>query len=459
VTPIAQDGPLAIAELMRTQGRIEEAIAEYERQAASLAAEEAGYALYQAGKLSIESGRSASEISDRLLRAFERLPHNAEPLGELARHLRIAGQRWPLAFLFADMGLRVGTPTDGKFLDRSWYDWRLLDEFAIAAFWLGKFAECEDACDKLLASGKLPDDQVTRVAGNRDFAQKRQGKHPGNLPAVLPPATTPTLQHTYDGCPLCGNDSASVIGDHSCEGHPLWKPPLPRTLRWQRCDACAHVYTTGFWTDEALRVIFSNSNDYQLPGAVTDQQRFLWAPVVQTVIGLRGGMKQMRDTQSRWLDVGFGNGSLLLTAQELGFLAEGLDARALAVEKLGSLGMVARAGSLADLDADSLYDVISLCDVLEHVAYPIPAVSRVARALRAGGMCLVSCPDIESSSWKSTDRAGTNGYWGELEHHHNFSAHSLRALFANAGMELVHRDVSNRYKSSMQLIFEKPRAR
>jgi len=50
------------------------------------------------------------------------------------------------------------------------YEYGLLDELAVNAYWTGKYAECADACDRLLNEGKLPAEKRDRVLKNKQFA-------------------------------------------------------------------------------------------------------------------------------------------------------------------------------------------------------------------------------------------------------------------------------------------------
>jgi len=36
------------------------------------------------------------------------------------------------------------------------YDYGMLDEFAVAAYWAGYYRDCLEACEALLAAGKIP---------------------------------------------------------------------------------------------------------------------------------------------------------------------------------------------------------------------------------------------------------------------------------------------------------------
>ena len=63
-----------------------------------------------------------------------------------------------------------------------------------------------------------------------------------------------------------------------------------------------------------------------------------------------------------WLDVGFGNGSLLFTVQEFGFTPIGLDLRADNVNIMNQLGIKAFRLDITELVLDEECAVISMAD-------------------------------------------------------------------------------------------------
>jgi glycosyltransferase involved in cell wall biosynthesis len=102
------------------------------------------------------------------LAAFQYRPTRLEPLCELARHYRVA-QEHALAHLFASAAVDRPAPGDILFLDDSVYAWRALDEYAISAYWVGKYEESLRANDRLLTEGKLPATERARIEQNRAF--------------------------------------------------------------------------------------------------------------------------------------------------------------------------------------------------------------------------------------------------------------------------------------------------
>jgi hypothetical protein len=98
------------------------------------------------------------------------------------------------------------------------------------------------------------------------------------------------------------------------------------------------------------------------------------------------------------------------------------------------------------------YSVISLCDVLEHMPFPRAALLHAKRMLEDNGVLLVSCPNMDCTSAQFLTSAGSNPYWGEIEHYHNFGRARLYALLRECGFEPVNYAVSERYRLGMEVI-------
>ncbi|MBK8994706.1 MAG: glycosyltransferase [Myxococcales bacterium] len=159
-----------LAQSHRDAGDLEAAIEAYARRASMGGwAEEVFYSLLQLGLLLEKQGDPFEPAQAAYLRAYQFRPTRAEPLCELARHHREA-KDYALAHLFASQARRIPRPDDVLFLDESVYAWRALDEYAIAAYYVGEHRESLAACERLLAEGKLPERQRERVEKNRQFA-------------------------------------------------------------------------------------------------------------------------------------------------------------------------------------------------------------------------------------------------------------------------------------------------
>jgi len=186
-----------------------------------------------------------------------------------------------------------------------------------------------------------------------------------------------------------------------------------------------------------------------------DQQRHVWAEVVEKVVRLLPEGETVGGGAYSWLDVGCGNGGLVFTAAEYGFQAIGLDIREEAVANIKALGYDAFCGNVLSTSLDCEVDVVSLADVLEHFSFPVPVVKRVHQLLKPSGILMVSCPNMECVTWKAMDREGRNPYWSELEHHHNFTRSLLTKVLAGSGFQPLGYGVSKSYKACMQIYARK----
>jgi protein O-GlcNAc transferase len=254
----------------------------------------------------------------------------------------------------------------------------------------------------------------------------------------------------YAACPLCDapRSNRTIANVASCTGHALWRDGLPAQINWFSCGGCGHVHTDGYFDGPSLEFLFAKTQDSQTPGYNVEAQRYVAADMVERVISERGS------SRGRWLDVGFGSGSLLTTADEYGFDVTGIDLRETSCAPLRKLGYNVSSAELMALDepAFGVFDIISLCDVLEHMPFPRPALTRCADLLRPGGTLFLSMPNADCFAWRALDKVNQNPYWQELEHYHNFGRKRLERLLRLHGFEPVSYSVSKRYRLGMELI-------
>ena len=135
-------------------------------------AEEAFYAQWRVGLCAIKLNETDEAVMGDLLRAYEMRPTRAEPLHTLAEYLR-AKKRFELGYTFAKIGAKITLPeNDMLFIWRDVYEFRMLDELAVSAYWSGKVKECFDICKALLESGKCPEAYKQRVTQNMNASEK-----------------------------------------------------------------------------------------------------------------------------------------------------------------------------------------------------------------------------------------------------------------------------------------------
>jgi SAM-dependent methyltransferase len=251
----------------------------------------------------------------------------------------------------------------------------------------------------------------------------------------------------FEGCPLCKSSDTALLRKADCSHHLLYRPIIAPSITWMRCNNCSHVFTDGYFPPEVAAVIFEKTHDNQMPGFDFERQRYISGRMVASVAKyITGGS---------WLDVGFGNGSLLFTAEEWGFTPTGIDLRPSSVEAMQRIGIDASCLDLTAVEGESRFSVISMADVLEHMPFPRDGLAAARRLLLAEGILLVSMPNYNCAAWRLLDAINANPYWGELEHFHNFSRSRLYTLTKDMGFEVVQYGISERYRVCMEVILRR----
>ncbi len=104
--------------------------------------------------------------------ASKTCPTRAEALHAKARFCR-ENNLFKEGYESAKNGLAIKYPTDALFVEDWIYDYGLLDELSINAYWCGRYAEAADACERILNEHKIPSDMRVRVEANRQYSIER----------------------------------------------------------------------------------------------------------------------------------------------------------------------------------------------------------------------------------------------------------------------------------------------
>lgn len=168
-----------LAQSLRDSGQAERAYAAYLKRAEQGHwVEEVYISVLRAAQLAEVLGRPVDEQIATYLRAYEIIPSRAEALYGAAAVCRKAG-RYQLGYLLARQGLSIERPEQGLFLDQTVYDYRMLDEFQINAYWTGKYGESLDAGATLLRDGLFPEEERARILANSNFALQKVTEQQG----------------------------------------------------------------------------------------------------------------------------------------------------------------------------------------------------------------------------------------------------------------------------------------
>ncbi len=118
--------------------------------------EEIFWSLYQIGILEQMLEKSESTIAASYETAYRYRPTRVEPLYQLANYYRLKGN-YEAGYKTAKRGLALSLPTDILLVQIGVYDYRLLMEFAVCAYWTENYSEALLATQLLLSKPHLPE--------------------------------------------------------------------------------------------------------------------------------------------------------------------------------------------------------------------------------------------------------------------------------------------------------------
>ena len=162
-----------LAQSYRDSGNPEKALECYLKRAdMGYWAEEQYVSLYNAGNLMRDFGYPQSEIIQTYMRANEIAPHRAEALYGVVNYCRLNALHQQ-GFIVGKHAINIPMPKDSLFTETWIYNYALLDEFAIVAFWSRNYKESKEVCERLLNESKLPQNYIPRIQQNLQFAIDR----------------------------------------------------------------------------------------------------------------------------------------------------------------------------------------------------------------------------------------------------------------------------------------------
>jgi len=127
---------------------------------------------YQIALLQEDLNMEPEQIIKGYLDCFSSRPIRAEPLFRLARYYRSQGE-FLLGYLVADHALKITNPTDTLFVEKWIYEYGLLLEKSIDAYWIGNFKESLELCQQILELSDLPDNVRECVEKNLWWATQQ----------------------------------------------------------------------------------------------------------------------------------------------------------------------------------------------------------------------------------------------------------------------------------------------
>lgn len=130
--------------------------------------------LYTIACIKRDMGLSPDEVIPLFLKAYECNPNRVESLYAIIHLCRVSGLNH-IGYMIGLRALNITCPEGSLFVDKWMYDYGVLDEFSIVAYWSDHIIESKEACEKLLLENKFPDYYRDRINSNLQFSKDRLG--------------------------------------------------------------------------------------------------------------------------------------------------------------------------------------------------------------------------------------------------------------------------------------------
>ena len=232
---------------------------------------------------------------------------------------------------------------------------------------------------------------------------------------------------TLTSCPICS--SANLEHFYVFYG-----------LRYVECNECGHLFGLDQINDEGLKILYSSEESAHSHINYFDEEQFRKrAEAIEfPKVGFVADYIKPEPGKA-WLDIGASVGRLVMAAQQMGWMARGIDADPSAVAFAQKHGLnVSEQYITKDNAAECLQNVqiVSLLEVLEHLKNPLELLSAVAGGLASGSWILIGVPRHPSLTAFAMRAMPENAARHiHAMHIHLFSDQSLEFILRKAGFE------------------------
>jgi 2-polyprenyl-3-methyl-5-hydroxy-6-metoxy-1,4-benzoquinol methylase len=210
---------------------------------------------------------------------------------------------------------------------------------------------------------------------------------------------------------------------------------IPGEFRLVQCNECGFVYLNPRPTSDSINSIYPDEYDQYTRSAKNDP----FLNRLDRGYGLEKRVKAIirHKKSGRLLDLGCATGNFLeMMRDHPGWEVYGVEPNATASDYArNQLGLNVKTGFLEQVDhPDNYFDVITLWNVLEHLADPLSALKRIYELLKPDGILIFNTPNLDS-----LDAHLFGPYWIGFElprHFCVFSSHSIIDILEKSGFKI-----------------------
>ena len=225
-----------------------------------------------------------------------------------------------------------------------------------------------------------------------------------------------------------------------------------QSLNLVKCKKCNLVYVNPRYTETELKSIYEE-NYFENPRFYEDglghygyDQYFLDKENIQMNFEHRLNTIMKLTKSGRLLDIGCAAGFFLDLARKRGWKVSGIELSPDAIKfSKEKLKLSVKKGDIDKTKLSrSLYEAVTLFDVIEHLPNPYKALRKINASLKPGGIIVITTPDVGSIAARIL---GKN--WLEFkrirEHIYFFSRETISKMLEKSGFEVVKIETTGRY--------------
>jgi 2-polyprenyl-3-methyl-5-hydroxy-6-metoxy-1,4-benzoquinol methylase len=242
------------------------------------------------------------------------------------------------------------------------------------------------------------------------------------------------IKHLQRQCPVCDNIEGEIL--HNQRFHMPENHILPSEYDVVYCKNCGFVFADTIADQNTYNIFYQDMSKYEDVNTASGggDKTYDSLRLIETAADLQ---KLIPSKDSSIIDIGCGNGGLLLELKKLGYTnLSGLDPSPVCVKNIQDKGIEAHLGGIINGESSlsKKYDVVIFSHVFEHLVDLKTAVHNIYNLLTTNGLVYVETPDAS----RYHEFYVVPFYYFDTEHINHFCSVSLINLFANQGFDFVY---------------------
>jgi HAD superfamily hydrolase (TIGR01549 family) len=209
----------------------------------------------------------------------------------------------------------------------------------------------------------------------------------------------PTLKRSLsdvpkDGCWICGGrfskqyKPSSIPRALHADLVQITDVRYGMTAKLCQCEACGFI-RADLHTAQLIEDLYKGMVDEEYKESLC-VRGYAFADLLRLILDQRPDAKSL-------LDIGAGTGTLCLAAQKRGLKAEGVEPSSWCVSEARRQGILIHEGYFPHHDLyERLFDVVTICDVIEHVTQPVAILQAARQCLKPDGLIVIVTPSVNS---------------------------------------------------------------